>query len=79
MAQGIEWFNALAPEAQSETLRPLFPHWVQVQASRKTDRKASSSPLPLMSVLRFKLTMPLKWLHSQAPSQMMSRCPTHYG
>ncbi|WP_406335660.1 DUF5958 family protein [Streptomyces sp. NBC_00203] len=32
MSQGIEWFDALGPEAQSETLRYLSHYCIQVRA-----------------------------------------------
>ncbi|MGW4981911.1 DUF5958 family protein [Streptomyces mirabilis] len=55
MSQGIEWFDALSPEEQSETLRFLSQHCVQARATAEDGpesvRRAGPRPTHTPAVL----------------------------
>ncbi|MGW5480368.1 DUF5958 family protein [Streptomyces sp. NPDC004008] len=55
MAQGIAWFDALSPEAQSETLRHLSHHCVQARVTAddgpESVRRAGLRPTHTPAVL----------------------------
>ncbi|MER5344069.1 DUF5958 family protein [Streptomyces mirabilis] len=73
MSQGIEWFDALGPEEQSETLRFLSHHCVQARAAAEDGpdsvRRAGLRPThtPAVLITRGRIDQQLSKIAGLAP------------
>lgn len=73
MSQGIEWFDALGPEEQSETLRYLSHHCVQARAAAEDGpdsvRRAGLRPThtPAVLITRGRIDQQLSKIAGLAP------------